>query len=114
MKTKEEYLMSDLRGTEIANKIENDLRKHLTKGNKRKVTINQLEFNPPRIDLEATLRSKHEIISGVTAYNVTSEVKLHADITNPNLDDLKICVDNNIINGCVSLPNIIDLSSLTQ
>ncbi len=104
--------MTDLRGTEIADKIENELKHRLTKGNKRKVTINQFEVNPPHIDFEATLRSKHNPIHGVTAYSFTSDVKLHTDITNPNSDDLKLCVDNKVISGCVSLGNIIDLNSL--
>ncbi|MGX5508368.1 hypothetical protein ACWKTL_29685 [Bacillus toyonensis] len=104
----------DLRGTPIANEIANQLKDKLTKGNKREVTINQFEFNPPHLDFEATLRSRHDPTRGITAYSFTSDAKIHTDVISPDSDDFKVCVNNKAISGCLSLGDIVDLTNLPQ
>src|SRR5437763_300591 len=101
----------DLCGTPVGEKITDLLKNTLAAGNERSAECKYIYIDGNRIKSKHHLKSKHKV-RGVTIYDVSYDVEMDEDLTQPNPQDVKICVDvAHVGRLCVSLADIIAVIS---
>ena len=99
-------MAQNLCGTSVGREITSKLKSSLTVGNERSSECVYIHVDGRRLKTKHKLRSRH-VVYGATIYDVSYNLEIDEDLTQPNPDGIKICVDSPVGNLCIKLSDII-------
>ncbi|AUS87041.1 hypothetical protein LBYS11_12195 [Lysinibacillus sp. YS11] len=82
--------------------------KHLARGNEGYARVEKLDIEGTKFKAKILIRHKHRT-NGITIYAAKTYVELDTDVFNPDLEDLKICIDTPLGKICATTDDLFRL-----